>query len=99
MYYTHKISLMSALFILHELILICDSMNIFGKYKDLADAVKNPCHLNMAACMLKLNKYEDAIAQCSLVSMSRFPSYASVCERTHLHIYYIHAHDVDRLLS
>lgn len=72
---------------------------LFGKYKDLADAVKNPCHLNMAACMLKLNKYEDAIAQCSLVSMSRFPSYASVCERTHLHIYYIHAHDVDRLLS
>jgi hypothetical protein len=41
---------------------------LFGKYKDLADAVKHPCHLNMAACMLKLNKYEEAIVQCNVVS-------------------------------
>ncbi|MCO5589482.1 hypothetical protein L7F22_043449 [Adiantum nelumboides] len=40
---------------------------LFGKYKDLADAVKHPCHLNMAACMLRLNRYEEAIAQCSMV--------------------------------
>lgn len=40
---------------------------LFGKYKDLADAVKHPCHLNMAACMLRLNRYEEAIAQCSVV--------------------------------
>lgn len=40
---------------------------LFGKYKDLADAVKHPCHLNMAACMLKLNRYEEAAAQCSVV--------------------------------
>lgn len=40
---------------------------LFGKYKDNANAVKNPCHLNMAACMLKLNRYDDVIAQCSVV--------------------------------
>lgn len=40
---------------------------LFGKYKDLADAVKHPCHLNMAACMLRLNRYDEAIAQCSVV--------------------------------
>lgn len=40
---------------------------LFGKYRDMALAVKNPCHLNMAACLIKLNRYEEAIAQCSIV--------------------------------
>lgn len=41
---------------------------LFGKYRDMALAVKNPCHLNMAACFIKLEQYEDAIMQCSIVS-------------------------------
>lgn len=40
---------------------------LFGKYHDMALAVKNPCHLNMAACLIKLKRYDDAIMQCSLV--------------------------------
>uniref|UniRef100_A0A0D6QY77 peptidylprolyl isomerase n=1 Tax=Araucaria cunninghamii TaxID=56994 RepID=A0A0D6QY77_ARACU len=40
---------------------------LFGKYKDMANAVKNPCHLNMAACLLKLNRYEEVIGQCNMV--------------------------------
>ncbi|XP_059649123.1 peptidyl-prolyl cis-trans isomerase FKBP42-like [Cornus florida] len=40
---------------------------LFGKYRDMALAVKNPCHLNMAACMIKLERYEEAIGQCSIV--------------------------------
>ncbi|XP_031095154.1 peptidyl-prolyl cis-trans isomerase FKBP42-like [Ipomoea triloba] len=40
---------------------------LFGKYHDMALAVKNPCHLNMAACLLKLKCYDEAIAQCSIV--------------------------------
>lgn len=40
---------------------------LFGKYKDMANAVKNPCHLNMAQCLLKLNRYEEAIGQCNMV--------------------------------
>ncbi|KAL5981406.1 Peptidyl-prolyl cis-trans isomerase fkbp42 [Asimina triloba] len=40
---------------------------LFGKYRDMALAVKNPCHLNMAACMIKLKRYEEAIGQCSIV--------------------------------
>ncbi|XP_038971753.1 peptidyl-prolyl cis-trans isomerase FKBP42-like isoform X5 [Phoenix dactylifera] len=39
---------------------------LFGKYRDMALAVKNPCHLNMAACLIKLNQYEEAIGQCSI---------------------------------
>ncbi|XP_047161567.1 LOW QUALITY PROTEIN: peptidyl-prolyl cis-trans isomerase FKBP42, partial [Vigna umbellata] len=39
---------------------------LFGKYRDMALAVKNPCHLNMAACLIKLNRYEEAIGQCSI---------------------------------
>lgn len=42
---------------------------LFGKYRDMALAVKNPCHLNMAACLIKLEHYEDAIHQCSIVLM------------------------------
>ncbi|ERN16372.1 hypothetical protein AMTR_s00052p00072240 [Amborella trichopoda] len=34
---------------------------LFGKYKDMALAVRNPCHPNMAACLLKLERYEDPI--------------------------------------
>lgn len=41
---------------------------LFGKYKDMADAVKLPCHLNMAASLLKLEKYEEAIGHCTTVS-------------------------------
>jgi tetratricopeptide (TPR) repeat protein len=40
---------------------------LFGKYQDMALAVKNPCHLNMAACLIKLKRYDEAIAQCSIV--------------------------------
>ncbi|EEF44615.1 fk506 binding protein, putative [Ricinus communis] len=40
---------------------------LFGKYRDMALAVKNPCHLNMAASLIKLRRYEEAIAQCSIV--------------------------------
>ncbi|XP_021765207.1 peptidyl-prolyl cis-trans isomerase FKBP42-like [Chenopodium quinoa] len=40
---------------------------LFGKYHDMALAVKNPCHLNMAACFIKLKQYEDAIMQCGIV--------------------------------
>ncbi|KAE8038268.1 hypothetical protein FH972_010794 [Carpinus fangiana] len=40
---------------------------LFGKYRDMALAVKNPCHLNMAACLIKLKRYEEAIVQCSIV--------------------------------
>ncbi|XP_020572049.1 peptidyl-prolyl cis-trans isomerase FKBP42 [Phalaenopsis equestris] len=40
---------------------------LFGKFRDMALAVKNPCHLNMAACLIKLTRYEEAIAQCSIV--------------------------------
>lgn len=40
---------------------------LFGKYRDMALAVKNPCHLNMAACLIKLKRCEEAIGQCSIV--------------------------------
>ncbi|GAB4832575.1 Peptidyl-prolyl cis-trans isomerase fkbp42 [Ancistrocladus abbreviatus] len=40
---------------------------LFGKFRDMALAVKNPCHLNMAACLIKLKRYEDAIMHCSIV--------------------------------
>ena len=40
---------------------------LFGKYRDMALAVKNPCHLNMAACLVKLNRFDEAIVQCSIV--------------------------------
>ncbi|XP_020095838.1 peptidyl-prolyl cis-trans isomerase FKBP42 isoform X2 [Ananas comosus] len=40
---------------------------LFGKYRDMALAVKNPCHLNMAACLIKLQRYDEAIGQCTIV--------------------------------
>ncbi|KAJ3679489.1 hypothetical protein LUZ60_017500 [Juncus effusus] len=40
---------------------------LFGKYRDMALAVKNPCHLNMAQCLIKLERYDEAIAQCTIV--------------------------------
>ncbi|KAM1778308.1 hypothetical protein ACFX12_039818 [Malus domestica] len=40
---------------------------LFGKYRDIALAVKNPCHLNMAASFIKLKRYEEGIGQCSIV--------------------------------
>ncbi|KAI4384664.1 hypothetical protein MLD38_002786 [Melastoma candidum] len=40
---------------------------LFGKYRDMALAVKNPCHLNMAACLIKLKRFEEAIGHCSMV--------------------------------
>lgn len=43
---------------------------LFGKYRDMALAVKNPCHLNMAACLIKLKRFDEAIAQCSIVCCS-----------------------------
>ena len=43
---------------------------LFGKYRDMALAVKNPCHLNMAACLIKLNRFNEAIVQCSILRYS-----------------------------
>lgn len=43
---------------------------LFGKYRDMALAVKNPCHLNMAACLIKLKRYDEAIAQCGIVRIN-----------------------------
>lgn len=43
---------------------------LFGKYRDMALAVKNPCHLNMAACLIKLKHYEEAVGHCSIVRAS-----------------------------
>ncbi|GLU00291.1 hypothetical protein SLE2022_176690 [Rubroshorea leprosula] len=40
---------------------------LFGKYRDMALAVKNPCHLNMAASLIKLKCYEEAIGHCTTV--------------------------------
>lgn len=40
---------------------------LFGKYRDMALSVKNPCHLNMAACLIKQKRYEEAIGQCTVV--------------------------------
>ncbi|XP_042434365.1 peptidyl-prolyl cis-trans isomerase FKBP42-like isoform X2 [Zingiber officinale] len=45
---------------------------LFGKYRDMALAVKNPCHLNMAACLIKLKRYEEAIGQCTIPSTFAF---------------------------
>lgn len=42
---------------------------LFGKYRDMALAVKNPCHLNIAACLIKLKRYEEAIGHCSIVCL------------------------------
>ncbi|GKU88614.1 hypothetical protein SLEP1_g2856 [Rubroshorea leprosula] len=40
---------------------------LFGKYWDMALVVKNPCHLNMAASLIKLKCYEEAIGHCTTV--------------------------------
>ncbi|XP_027113749.1 peptidyl-prolyl cis-trans isomerase FKBP42 isoform X1 [Coffea arabica] len=40
---------------------------LFGKYRDMALAVKNPCHLNMAASLIKLKRFDEAIMHCSIV--------------------------------
>eukprot|EP00271_Cylindrocystis_brebissonii_P016983 TRINITY_DN4234_c0_g1_i1.p1 TRINITY_DN4234_c0_g1~~TRINITY_DN4234_c0_g1_i1.p1 ORF type:complete len:206 (-),score=54.85 TRINITY_DN4234_c0_g1_i1:358-975(-) len=40
---------------------------MFGKYIAMANAVRFPCHLNLAACALKRGRYEDAISNCSVV--------------------------------
>lgn len=40
---------------------------LMGKYRDMALAVKNPSHLNIAACLIKLKRYDEAIGQCSIV--------------------------------
>ncbi|XP_043691429.1 peptidyl-prolyl cis-trans isomerase FKBP42 [Telopea speciosissima] len=40
---------------------------LFGKYQDMALAVKNSCHLNMAACLIKLKRHEEVIGQCNNV--------------------------------
>lgn len=39
-----------------------------GRYRENADAVRIPCLLNIAACMLKLKRYNEAIANCNAVS-------------------------------
>eukprot|EP00897_Mesotaenium_endlicherianum_P005890 jgi/Mesen1/5329/ME000266S04519 len=40
---------------------------MFGKYRNMANAVRLPCYLNLAACFLKLNRFDDAIGHCSVV--------------------------------
>lgn len=40
---------------------------LYGKYQDMALAVKNPCHLNIAACLIKLKRHNEAIGQCTIV--------------------------------
>lgn len=45
---------------------------LFGKYHDMAIAVKNPCHLNLAMCMLKIHRFEEAIGHCSVVRFVTF---------------------------
>uniref|UniRef100_A0A7N1A2G6 peptidylprolyl isomerase n=1 Tax=Kalanchoe fedtschenkoi TaxID=63787 RepID=A0A7N1A2G6_KALFE len=42
---------------------------LFGKYRDMALAVKNPCHLNMAACLIRLQRFNEAIGHCHRVSI------------------------------
>ncbi|KAM1443363.1 hypothetical protein ACFX2I_039650 [Malus domestica] len=42
---------------------------LIGKHRDMALAVENPCHLNMAASFIKLKRYVEAIGQCNIVSM------------------------------
>jgi hypothetical protein len=39
-----------------------------GRYRDNADAVRIPCLLNIAACMLRLKRYNEATANCNMVS-------------------------------
>ncbi|KAF6153890.1 hypothetical protein GIB67_023667 [Kingdonia uniflora] len=38
-----------------------------GDVLDMAMVVKNLCHLNIAACLIKLNRYEEAIEQCNII--------------------------------
>ncbi|CAN6703178.1 unnamed protein product [Malus baccata var. baccata] len=45
--------------------------NALFKDEKLEEAVKNPCHLNMAASFIKLKRYEEAIGQCSIVTLFR----------------------------
>uniref|UniRef100_A0A7N0ZWM3 peptidylprolyl isomerase n=1 Tax=Kalanchoe fedtschenkoi TaxID=63787 RepID=A0A7N0ZWM3_KALFE len=45
---------------------------LFGKYRDMALAVKNPCHLNMAACLIRLQRFNEAIGHCSIVCLLTF---------------------------
>lgn len=40
---------------------------LYGKYHDMAIAVKHPCHLNLAACLLKIHKFHEAIGHCAVV--------------------------------
>lgn len=42
---------------------------LFGKYHEMAIAVKNLCHLNLAACMLKIHHFGEAIGHCSVVRL------------------------------
>lgn len=42
---------------------------LYGKYHDMAIAVKHPCHLNLAACLLKIHKFDEAIGQCAVVGL------------------------------
>ncbi|KAL2511634.1 Peptidyl-prolyl cis-trans isomerase FKBP42 [Abeliophyllum distichum] len=44
---------------------------MFGKYWDMALAVKDPYHLNMAACLIKLKQSDKAIVQCSITDAAR----------------------------
>ena len=60
---------------------------LFGKYRDMALAVKNPCHLNMAACLIKLKRYEEAIVQCSIVS-TQFHGHISLECKNIFHLWF-----------
>ena len=42
-------------------------MQVFGKYKAYGNSVRLPTMLNKAACHLKLQQYEQCIADCTTV--------------------------------
>ncbi|KAI3874273.1 hypothetical protein MKX03_014305 [Papaver bracteatum] len=42
-------------------------LSLSGKQRAMAVDVKTPCHLNMAMCLIKLKRYEEAVIHCSTV--------------------------------
>ena len=46
-------------------------MQMFGKYIEMANSVRLPCHLNLAACMLKKERWEEVVNNCNVVSETK----------------------------
>lgn len=74
MFLTYQEALISVVFLSQAIAYMGDDFmfQLFGKYRDMALAVKNPCHLNTAACLIKLKRFDEAIVQCSIVCHSSF---------------------------